>query len=84
MRWREASTAARSIGKTGLEAWTTTKTQQVADFLLARGYEEVRRYVISELDVPSAPEPVPPRFEIVSLAERPELADELYALARIA
>jgi GNAT superfamily N-acetyltransferase len=84
MRWREASTAARAMGKTGLEAWTTTRTQPVADFLLARGYEEVRRYVISELDVASAPELGPPRFEIVALADRPELADELYALARVA
>ena len=84
MRWREASTAARAIGKTGLEAWTTTETQEVAGFLVARGYEEVRRYVVSELDVASAPDPGPPGFEIVSVADRPELADELYALARIA
>jgi GNAT superfamily N-acetyltransferase len=81
-RWREASKAARGIGKTGLEVWTTTKTQEVADFLEQRGYEEVRRYAISELDVASAPDPGPPGFEIVSLAERPDLADELYALAR--
>jgi GNAT superfamily N-acetyltransferase len=83
-RWRDASNSARSIGKTGLEVWTTTKTQEVADFFTARGYEEHRRYAISELDVASAPAPEPPRFEIVSLAERPDLASELYAIARIA
>ena len=83
-RWRQASERARAIGKTGLEVWTTTKTQEVADFLLGRGYEEHRRYAISELDVASAPEPEAPRHEIVSLAERPDLADELFAIARAA
>ena len=83
-RWREASSAARGIGKTGLEVWTTTKTQEVADFFVSRGYEEVRRYAISELDVASAHDLGPPEFEIVSLADRPELADELYAIARTA
>jgi GNAT superfamily N-acetyltransferase len=80
--WREASRAARALGKTGLEAWTTTRSPEVAAFLEARGYEEVRRYVISELDVAAAPDPEPPRHELVTLAERPELADELFALAR--
>jgi len=80
-RWREASSAARGIGKTGLEVWTTTKTQEVADFFVSRGYEEVRRYAISELDVASARDLGAPEFEIVSFADRPELADELYAIA---
>src|SRR5476649_745070 len=53
----EASAAARALGKSGLEVWTTDKTPEVAAFLEARGYEEVRRYVISELDVAVAPEP---------------------------
>lgn len=83
-RWREASSAAREIGKTGLEVWTTTKTQEVADFFVARGYEEVRRYSISELDVASAADLGAPAFEIVSLADRPDLADELYSIARSA
>jgi len=83
-RWRQASEQARAIGKAGLEVWTTTKTQEVADFFLGRGYEEHRRYAISELDVASAPEPDAPRYEIVSLAERPDLADELFAIARAA
>ena len=82
--WREASEGARALGKTGLEAWTTTRTPEVAGFLEERGYAEVRRYVISELDVASAAGPGPPRLAIVTLAERPELADELYALARLA
>src|ERR1041384_5489409 len=69
--WREASAAARAIGKTGLEAWTTDETPDVVSFLEARGYEQVRHYVISELDVAAAPEPDPPRFELVTLAERP-------------
>ena len=78
--WREASTAARTLGKTGLEAWTTTRTPEVATFLVERGYEEVRRYVVSELDVAAAPDPGEPAFEIV--AYRPELAESLYAIAR--
>jgi GNAT superfamily N-acetyltransferase len=83
-RWREASAAARTLGKTGLEVWTTTRTPDVRPFLLARGYAEHRRYVISELEVARAPALEPPRFEVVTVAERPELRDELFALARVA
>jgi GNAT superfamily N-acetyltransferase len=82
--WRAACAAARAIGKTGLEAWTTTRSPEVAHWLEERGYDEVRRYVISELDVAAAPEPGPPSFEIVTLADRPELEEELHELARIA
>jgi GNAT superfamily N-acetyltransferase len=80
-RWAEASTAAHALGKTGLEAWTTTRTPDVAEFLKAHGYEEVRRYVISELDVASAPEPDAPAFEIVTIDRRPDLVLPLYGLA---
>lgn len=83
-RWRDASNAAHAIGKSGLEAWTTTRTPEVERFLRARGYDEVRRYVISELAVATAPDPGPPRFELVTVADHPELRDELYALARAA
>jgi hypothetical protein len=55
--WREASERARELDKTGLEVWTTTDTPEVAAFLEERGYAEVRRYVISELDVAAAPTP---------------------------
>jgi GNAT superfamily N-acetyltransferase len=82
--WREASEAARAIRKAGLEVWTTTRTQEVADWLAERGYEEVRRYVISELDVAAAAEPEQPRFEIVTLTDRPDLEAELHSLARVA
>jgi GNAT superfamily N-acetyltransferase len=77
----EASTAARALGKTGLEVWTTDATPAVVEFLEPRGFEEVRRYVVSELDVASAPEPDPPGFELVTLAERPDLARGVYAIA---
>ena len=83
-RWREASGLARSIGKTGLEVWTTDRTPEVVAFLEPRGYDEVRRYVISELDVGAAPDPDPPAFDLVTFAERPDLADALYELAQIA
>jgi GNAT superfamily N-acetyltransferase len=80
-----ASAAARAIGKTGLEAWTTGRTPEVVAFLEVRGYSEVRRYLISELDVlgaaPAEPPAEPPAYEIVSLAERPDLIPGIYAIA---
>ena len=80
-RWREASAAAVALGKTGLEAWTTDRTPEVAAFLEARGYDIVRRYVISELDVEAAPEPAPPDFELTTFAERPDLVQALFEIA---
>lgn len=79
--WRAASAAARSIGKTGLEVWTTDQTPAVVPFLEARGYSIHRRYVISELDVSAAPDPEPPAVPLTTFAERPDLARTLYALA---
>jgi mycothiol synthase len=83
-RWREASGRARELGKTGLEVWTTSRTPDVVAFLEPRGYEEVRRYVISELDVAAAPDPDPPAFDLVTFAERPDLGPALYELAQLA
>jgi len=80
-RFAEASAAARAIDKTGLEVWTTTATPAVVEFLAARGYEEVRRYVISELDVHGVPHPGPPSYPLVTYAERPDLAPALFELA---
>ena len=83
-RLEEASAKARALGKAGLEVWTTTRTPGVVAFLEQRGYEEVRRYVISELDVAAAPPPAEPRFALTTFAERPDLADRLFELARVA
>ncbi|MGZ4338752.1 MAG: N-acetyltransferase family protein [Gaiellaceae bacterium] len=80
--WRAASHGARTLGKTGLEVWTTTRTPGVAPWLEQRGFVEVRRYVISELDVRAAPDPGPARYDLVTVASRPDLADELFTLAR--
>jgi GNAT superfamily N-acetyltransferase len=79
--WRAASAAARAIGKDGLEVWTTDETPDVVSFLEVRGYEIVRRYVISELDVAAAPEPGPPAVPLTTFAARPDLAGELYEVA---
>jgi GNAT superfamily N-acetyltransferase len=79
--WREASAAARALGKNGLEAWTTSETPEVVAFLESRGYAEVRRYVISELDVTAAPAPGPPGIPLVTFAERPDLAPALFEIA---
>jgi GNAT superfamily N-acetyltransferase len=76
--------AARAIERPGLEAWTTTRTPDVAPFLLAHGFAEVRRYVISELDVAAAPDPGDPALPLVTVAERPDLEPALFELARIA
>ena len=80
--WRETSTAARAIGKTGLEVWTTDKTPQVVAFFEERGYEQVRHYVISELDVTAAPDPEPPAFRLVTFGDRLDLAPALFEIAR--
>lgn len=82
--WRTASVAARAIDKTGLEVWTTTRTPEVVSWLEGKGFDEVRRYVISELDVAAAPDLGETRFEIVTFADRPDLEEELHALARLA
>jgi GNAT superfamily N-acetyltransferase len=82
--WRAASDAARALGKTGLEVWTTTRTPEVAAFFEERGYAEVRRYVISELDVTALPQVEPPAFPLVTLAARPDLELPLFELARVA
>jgi mycothiol synthase len=81
-RWREASAAARALGKTGLEVWTTDKSPDVVSFLEEHGYEQVRRYAISELDVAAAPDPGPPAFPLTTFAARPDLAPMLFAIAR--
>jgi mycothiol synthase len=82
--WREASKQARRLGKSGLEVWTTDRTPEVVAFLEQHGYDEVRRYVISELDVGAAPDPGPPGLDLVTFAQRPDLAAALYELARVA
>ena len=82
--WREASRRARELGKTGLDAWTTTRTPGVATFFAARGYDEQRRYVISELDVARAPDLGPPSWPLVTFADRPDLARAMYEIARVA
>jgi GNAT superfamily N-acetyltransferase len=83
-RFREASEQARALDKTGLEVWTTTRAPAVTTFFAGRGYEEVRRYVISELDVSSAADPGEPQFELTTFADHPELAPSLFALAQVA
>jgi GNAT superfamily N-acetyltransferase len=79
--WRQASAAARALDKSGLEVWTTTETPEVVTFLTERGYDEVRRYVVSELDVATAPDPAPAGLTIVAFADRPDLAPALFEIA---
>jgi len=79
--FREASAAALDLGKSGLEAWTTDATPEVVSFLEARRYVEVRRYVISELEVAAATPAAPSAIGLTTLAERPDLAEAVYAIA---
>jgi GNAT superfamily N-acetyltransferase len=79
--WRAASAAARAIGKDGLEVWTTDETPAVVTFLEERGYAIARQYVISELDITAAPEPATPSVPLTTFAARPDLAEQLYAVA---
>jgi GNAT superfamily N-acetyltransferase len=80
-QWVRASARAAELAKEGLEVWTTTRTPEVADFLVRRGYDEVRRYVISELDVATAADLGSPALPLVTFAERPDLGPQLYAVA---
>jgi GNAT superfamily N-acetyltransferase len=80
--WREASGKARELGKTGLEVWTTQEHPDVVAFFVARGYEEVRRYLRFALDVASAPDPGEPKWALTTPAERPELLQQVYELER--
>jgi GNAT superfamily N-acetyltransferase len=50
-------------------------------FLGERGYEVVRRYRITELDVTAAPAPEAPAFPLTTFAARPDVAEELYEIA---
>jgi GNAT superfamily N-acetyltransferase len=80
--WQEASRKARALGKTGLEVWTTEEHPDVVAFFDERGYEEVRRYLRFVLDVAAAPDPGEPQWELTTLAERPELLQQVYEVAR--
>lgn len=79
--WRGASNAARALGKSGLEVWTTNETPEVVAFLEPRGYDEVRRYVISELDVDAAADPGPVGMPLATFADRPDLGPALFEVA---
>jgi mycothiol synthase len=80
--WREASRKARTLGKSGLEVWTTEDHPDVVAFFEQRGYEQVRRYLRFALDLDAAPDPGEPEWELTTLAERPELLAQVYDVAR--
>jgi mycothiol synthase len=80
--WREACGKARTLGKSGLEVWTTEDHSDVVAFFERRGYEEVRRYLRFTLDLDAAPDPGEPQWQLTTLAERPELLPQVYEVAR--
>lgn len=77
----EASRRARALGKDGLEVWTHDDSTAALRFLDAHGYREARRYLLQHLDVAASADPGEPAFQLVTYAERPDLAHALYEVA---
>lgn len=78
------SGVARSAGKPELYGRTTSDRPEAIRFLEHRGFREVERMKVVRLELEglAAPAVDPPAgITITSLAARPELADELYAVA---
>lgn len=78
---RDASVAARALGKQGIEAWTTDRSPAVVAYLERHGFHEVRRYVISELDLATA-SVEPAGTTLTTFGDHPDLAEALYEIAR--
>ena len=76
--WREASAKARDARQVRARGVDDDRDAEVAPWLEAKGYEEVRRYVISELEVANAPDE-PPGIPLVT--RTPELEPAMYELA---
>ena len=82
-RWREASAAAAGDRQDGAGSMDDrSQRPRSRRSSRQRGYEIVRRYVISELDVAAADEPAPPAFELTTFAARRDLAPALFEIAR--
>ena len=82
--YRAVSTWAAERGRTTLEGWIHDSDPDGRDFALSRGFAEASRDARIALDLtaiePPPAEP-PPGIEIVTWAERPDLARGLYEVA---
>lgn len=82
--YRAASGVARAAGKTGFTTWVSEAQPQTIAFLDHRGFTVVSRDKIVGLDLRGAavPDPAPPAgFALATLAERPDLAAGVHAIA---
>jgi GNAT superfamily N-acetyltransferase len=73
-----------AAGKPELFGRTTSDRPEAIQFLTRRGFREVERMKVVRLELDKLAAPAveaPPGVSIVSLAERPELADRLYGVA---
>jgi len=81
----EVSRRARALGKTELFAGAPETDEASLSFLRRRGFREVSRSQQASLDLADAVEPTSVGangIEVVTLAERPELASGAYQVAR--
>jgi mycothiol synthase len=82
--YRELSRWAAERGATALRASVTEGKEESLAFARRRGFVEVSRDLLVQLDLPAIQEPVidpPEGIEITTWAERPELARGLYEVA---
>lgn len=86
---RAASERARAAGKTGFRCWVSAAQTEFVTLLESLGFVEQNRAKAVALDIrrlraadPSGPNPAPPDgFEIVTLAERPDLVPGVHRCA---
>jgi GNAT superfamily N-acetyltransferase len=82
---RTIETWVRERGSTHLEGWSAEDDDASIAWAAARGYEEVgrnSRLVLDLTTIEAPPVEPPPGIEIVTWAERPELAEGLWEVAR--
>ena len=81
------SRAARAVGKTGLQTSVSERHADGLAFLQHRGFVELDRYRMVDLDLVRIPKPEigqPAGVEITTLAARPDLVTGVHAVAELA
>jgi GNAT superfamily N-acetyltransferase len=81
---RSISAAARTAGKSALHFAVTDVRPEGVDWLARRGYREIERTGTVTLDLAGLATPAiepPPGVAIVSLAERPDLTEQVYEMS---
>lgn len=81
------SRAARAAGKTGLQTSVSERRVDGIAFLTHRGFVEIDRYRMVQLDLAGLSRPVvepPPGVDLTTLAARPDLVTGVHAVAEVA